>query len=64
MAKRATPRAPFLPPPPPPPPNPLIVRLDKGVRQGAILGLVDLGLGPRLGIVGALVLVSLPPGRT
>ena len=63
METRKTPRAPLLPPPPPPHP-PLLVGEGRVSRQGAILGLVGLGIGPGLGMVGALGIVCPPLGRT
>ena len=61
--KDDTPRP--LPPSPLPPPRPHpLVGAVRGGCQGEILGLLCLGLCPGIGMVGALGLVGLPPGRT
>ena len=63
MSTTTTHRAPILPPPPTPH-HPPIVRVGRGGLQGASLGLLGLGLGPGLGMLVELGIVSLPPGRT
>ena len=56
---------PLLPPPLPPLPPPLpLVEAGQGGCQGAILGLIGLGLVPGIGMLESLGLVSVPPVRT